>query len=267
MGDFNGKVVLVTGGVSGMGAALARIVVREGGRIAIADLNDELGQAMVDELGKDNASFARTDVSRFDEMTAFVDGAADRFGQVDGLFNNAGIGGMGSTVDLDEETLMNVIRVDLMSVFYGCKAALKHMLPAGKGAIVNNASVSGMLGDYGMSSYNMAKGGVVNYTRAAATDFAKKGVRMNTICPGTIDTPLFAGLKKAPSVFEQFVAAVPMGRIGQPEEVAEMVAFLLSDKASYMSGAVIPVDGGLTATTGFPDLAPHMEELQKAFNS
>lgn len=267
MADWSGKVVLITGGVSGMGASLARIVVRDGGRVALCDLNDELGAEMVSELGADKATYTTTDVSNLEAMTAFVDGAASHYGQIDALFNNAGIGGMGSVTDLSEEAFEKVIRVDLFSVFFGCKAVLRHMLPAGKGAILNNASVSGMLGDYGMSSYNTAKGAVVNLTRALAVDYARKGIRVNAICPGTIDTPLFAGLKKAPSVFENFVGIVPMGRIGQPDEIGEVASFLLSDRASYMTGAIVPVDGGITCTTGFPDLAPFMEELQRAFNS
>lgn len=267
MSDWNGRVALATGGASGMGAAFARIVVRDGGKVAICDLNEELGGKLVEELGADNCTFTRCDVSSFEDMTAFVDGSAAHYGRIDAMFNNAGIGGMGSVMDLDIATFDTVMKVDLYSVFYGCKAVLKHMLPTGKGAILNNASISGMFGDYGMTSYNTAKGGVINFSRALALDVANKGVRVNVVCPGTIDTPLFAGLKKAPSVFDTFVSNVPQGRIGVAEEVGEVAAFLLSDKASYMTGAVIPVDGGITCKTGFPDLAPFMEELQKAFNS
>lgn len=267
MADFTGKVALVTGGASGMGASFARIVVRDGGKVAIADLNSELGAAMVAELGADNASFASTDVSAFAAMTAFVNGAVERFGAVDVMFNNAGIGGMGTTMDLSEEAFRHVLQVDLFSVFFGCKAVLPHMLKVGKGAIVNNASISGLRGDYGMTAYNTAKGAVVNYSRALAMDVARQGVRVNVICPGTIDTPLFAGLKTVPEVFDKFVNAVPMGRIGKPEEVAEVVAFLASDRASYMTGTIVEVDGGVTATTGFPDLAPYMAEMMRAFGT
>lgn len=267
MSNFTNKVALVTGGASGMGAAFARIIVRDGGKIAICDLNEELGNEIIAELGPDKATFTRTDVSDFADMQAFVDGAAAHFGKIDIMFNNAGIGGMGSTGDLDPDTFRRVIEVDLFSVFYGCKAALPHMLKNGGGAIVNNASIAGMQGDYGMSAYNTAKGGVVNYTRALAVDYATQGIRANVVCPGTVDTPLFAGLKAAPSVFDNFIKAVPMGRIAAPEEIAEVAAFLASDAASYMTGAVIPIDGGVTATTGFPDLAPFMEELQRAFNA
>lgn len=267
MADWDGKVALITGGASGMGASVARIVVREGGKVGICDLNEELGAQLVDELGPDKALFCKTDVGELDEMTAFVDGAVSHFGKVDAMFNNAGIGGMGSVVDLDEASFERVIRVDLFSVFFGCKAVLRHMIPAGKGAILNNASISGMFGEYGMSSYAAAKGGVINLSRSIALDVARKGIRVNTLCPGTVDTPLFSGLKKAPSVFETFVGNVPMGRIGAPDEIGEVAAFLLSDKASYLTGAVIPVDGGITCKTGFPDLAPFMEELQRAFNS
>lgn len=264
---FDGKVALVTGGASGIGAAFARTIVRDGGMIAIADLNADLGQSLVAELGTDRAAFFRTDVAEQEDMNRFVDSAADHFGHIDILFNNAGIGGMGTTLDLDAATFRRVIEIDLFSVFYGCKAVLPHMLENGSGAIVNNASIAGMLGDYGMTAYNTAKGGVVNYTRALATDMSKSGIRVNAICPGCVDTPLFAGLKSAQSVFENFIRAVPMARIGRAEEVAEVAAFLASDKASYMTGTIIPVDGGITATSGFPDLAPFMETLQKSFNA
>ena len=267
MTHWTGKVALVTGGASGMGAAFARIVVRDGGKVAICDVNDALGAEVVAEIGAENCSFTHCDVSSFEEMTEFVDGAVAHFGKVDAMFNNAGIGGMGSVMDLTPETFDRVLKVDLYSVFNGCKAVLKHMVPQRSGAILNNASISGMLGEFGMSSYAAAKGGVINLSRSIAMDTAKHGIRCNTVCPGTIDTPLFAGLKKAPSVFDRFVANVPAGRIGLPEEVGEVAAFLLSDRASYMTGAVIPVDGGITATTGFPDLAPYMDELRRAFEA
>jgi len=262
---WTGKVALATGGASGMGAAFARIIVRDGGKVAICDVNDALGAEIVTELGAENCTFTHCDVSSFEEMTAFVDGAVAHFGKVDAMFNNAGIGGMGSVIDLTPEAFDRVLKVDLYSVFNGCKAVLKHMVPQRSGAILNNASISGMLGEFGMSSYAAAKGGVINLSRSVAMDAAKHGIRCNTICPGTVDTPLFAGLKKAPSVFEKFIANVPAGRIGLPEEIGEVAAFLLSDRASYMTGAVIPVDGGITATTGFPDLAPYMDELRRAF--
>lgn len=265
MARFDGKVAVITGGASGMGAAFARIYVRDGGKVALCDLNMDLGQEMVNELGKDNATIVKCDVSKMTEMSDFVDGAAVHFGRIDAMFNNAGIGGMGSTMDLTDEYWRKVIEVDLYSVFYGCKAVIPHLRKAGGGAIVNNASVSGLFGDYGMAAYATAKGGVVNYTRNLAVDFARENIRANVLCPGAVDTPLFSGLKAAPAVYDAFIKAIPMKRPAQPSELGEVVAFLVSDAASYMTGAVVPVDGGLTCTTGFPNMNDYMEELQKAF--
>jgi meso-butanediol dehydrogenase/(S,S)-butanediol dehydrogenase/diacetyl reductase len=261
---LTGRVAVITGGASGIGKATALRFLAEGARVVVGDLNAEAGAALLAEVGDDALRVQTTDVSDEQQVEALIATATTTFGQLDILFNNAGIGGMGSTPALAPETWHRVIAIDLNSVFYGCRAAIPHMKRGG--AIINNASISGMAGDFGMAAYNAAKGGVVNYTRTLALDLARDGIRVNAVCPGAIDTPLFAGAKSIPELMEQWDARIPMGRLGRAEEVAEVVAFLASDAASYITGCILPVDGGQTAGTGLPDMNIFMDKL-KAYYS
>lgn len=262
---FAGKVAVVTGGASGMGAAVASQLHREGAKVVVADMNEALGQEFVGQLGN-GAIFKACDVSREDDVQALMDHAVDVFGSLTLLFNNAGIGGMGSATETPSELWRRVLEVDLFSIFYGCRSAIPHMRAAGGGAIVNNASISGLAGDFGMAPYNAAKGGVVNFTRNLALDYAAEGIRVNAVCPGGIDTPLFAGIKQLPGLVDGFIKAIPMKRLAQPEEVAEVVAFLLSDAASYVAGAIVPVDGAVTAGTGLPSFTEFFANLKEQYN-
>lgn len=251
---FEGKVALVVGAASGIGAATARLFAREGARVALGDIDEAQGTALAAELGPDVALFHRCDAGRREEVEALVERTAANFGGIDILFNNAGIGCFAETPDLDPELWHRVLAVDLHAVFYACRAAIPHLRARGGGAIVNTASISGMFGDYAFTAYNAAKGAVVNYTRALALDHGKDNIRVNALCPGLVDTPLTAGIKRMPGALEEWARGIPLGRAGRPEEMARVVAFLASDDASYVTGCILAADGGKTAATGQPNL-------------
>jgi meso-butanediol dehydrogenase/(S,S)-butanediol dehydrogenase/diacetyl reductase len=251
---FSGKVAIITGGASGIGAATVRRFHGEGASVLIADVNDALGEAFVQELGAGRALYRHVDVSSWDDVAGMVDGAVEAFGRLDILFNNAGVGSFAATPDVSLEEWRRVIDIDLSGVFYGCRAAIPVMKAHGGGAIINTASASGLAGDYSFAAYNAAKGGVVNYTRAAGIDHARDGIRINAVCPGPVDTPIIAGIDAWQGVRDAWNERVPMGRFARADEIASVVAFLASDDASYMTGAIISVDGGLTAHTGQPNL-------------
>jgi meso-butanediol dehydrogenase/(S,S)-butanediol dehydrogenase/diacetyl reductase len=254
--DFTGKVALITAGASGIGAAAAQLFVERGGKAVIADIDEAGGQALADRLGN-AASFQRCDVADIADASAVVDGAVARFGRLDCLFNNAGKATMSVTPDTDPADWKMVIDITLNSVFYRSRAAIPHLRAAGGGVIDNTSSVSVMSGDYMMAAYNAAKGGVINYTRAMALDHADDNIRVNAVCPGLIwDTAMTRHLADLPGGWDPWKKSIPMRRGGNAVEVARTMLFLASDEASYITGAAIPVDGGLTAQTCFPDLRP-----------
>lgn len=252
--QFEGRVAIVTGGASGIGAATARRLHAGGASVAIADLGTSTGAELAATFG-DRGIFIATDVADPDAVQALVDQTVGRFGRLDILVNNAGIGCFGSTTELPVADWQRVIEIDLNAVFYGCRAAIPAMRQSGGGAIVNTASASGMAGDFHFTAYNAAKAGVINYTRSVAIDHAHENIRCNAVCPGPVDTPIIAGVTTVPELHEIWNATVPMGRFARPAEIAEVIAFLASDAASYVTGASVPVDGGLTAHTGQPNLA------------
>ena len=260
--QLKNKVTVITGAASGIGAATARRFAREGARLLLGDLNEAGGEALADELSRAGvaARFHRTDVRQAAEVEALMQRAVDLHGRLDVVFNNAGIGAYGKTPDLDLEVWRQVISIDLDGVFYGCRFAIPHMRRTGGGAIINTASISGLFGDYGLVAYNAAKGAVVNLTRAVAIDHARENIRVNAVCPGPIETPLLGPLLTLREAREKYAELIPMGRVGQPDEIASAVAFLASDDASYITGAALVIDGGVTAATGQPSFSRLMGE-------
>jgi meso-butanediol dehydrogenase/(S,S)-butanediol dehydrogenase/diacetyl reductase len=206
----------------------------------------------------DAVDYLRCDVADPDAVDEAVADAAARLevhGRgVDVLVNNAGIGSFGPAPALPVDEWRRVFDVNVGSVFYACRRVIPLMQGRGGGVIVNVASISGLRGDYGFGAYNASKGAVVNYTRALALDHARDEIRVNAVCPGLIDTPLTAGLHTVAGLLERWRAAIPLGRAGRPDEIAATVAFLASEDSSYLTGAAIVVDGGITAGTGQPDV-------------
>jgi meso-butanediol dehydrogenase/(S,S)-butanediol dehydrogenase/diacetyl reductase len=250
---FADKTVVVTAGASGIGLATARLFHAEGARVVIGDIKDRLDDADAAGFEPGRLLYRQVDVSDWDQMQALMAAAVETFGGLDVLFNNAGIGRLATTPELDVAEWRRVLDVTLSGAFHGCKAAIPLMRARGGGAIVNMASASGVAGDFGFAAYNAAKGGVLNYTRAVAIDHAREGIRVNAVCPGPIETAPKKHMDAIPHARERWEDSVPMGRFGAPEEVATVVAFLASPDASFITGASIVIDGGLLAHTGQPD--------------
>lgn len=251
---FEGKVAVITGGASGIGAATARRLVAEGASIVIADVQADGAEALALELG-DVAEPYELDVTDLAAVERMMSITVERFGKLDIVFNNAGISSMGRVDEIEVDHWHRVIDVDLNAVFYGCRAALPHLRANGGGAIVNTASISGLFGDWGLPAYNAAKGAVMNLTRTLAADHARDNIRVNAVCPGGVETAMTDSLVQSRRAQAQYERLVPMARMGNADEIAAAVAFLASDDASYVTGHGLVVDGGVTATTGQPNFS------------
>lgn len=253
-GRFAARVAIVTGGASGIGAATARALATEGARVVIADVDRERGAAVAAEIG---GQFDVVDVSDDAAVQALVSGTAQRLGRLDVMVASAFATAVGPISRLALADWERTLAVTLTPAFTALRAAVPVMRAQGGGAIVHVASVSGLGGDRGLAAYNAAKGAVVNFTRTAALELAGDGIRVNAVCPGVIDTPaLRRALARAPEREATLAAAVPVGRLGRAEEVARAILFLASDEASYITGSMLIIDGGLSAGTGIPDLVP-----------
>lgn len=241
MGRFTGRVALVTGGASGIGAATARRIVDEGGSVVIADIQDALGAELAARLG-DRAVFVHLDVADEESWAAAVAAATGRFGRLDILVNNAGVGHYDTIEETTTETWDRVIAITQTSVFLGQRAASQALKATGNGAVVNVSSVYGIIGGIGSSpAYHAAKGAVRTLTKNTAVAWWPEGVRVNSVHPGFIDTPLLKDKR------DRIIATTPSGRLGTAEEVAAVITFLASDEASFVTGAEFVVDGGHTA--------------------
>ena len=258
-GRFDGKVAVITAGGSGIGAATARRFVQEGAAVVVADLSGKRAQAVAQELsdGGGRAVWLKMDAAEPEGVEATVNLALDRYGRLDVMFNNAGLAELGRLEEYSIEGWNRVLAVTLTSVFLGMKYCLPIMHRQGAGTIINTASISGTGADYGMASYNAAKAGVINLTRTAAIENATRNIRVNCVCPGAINTRVaqLLGGERADEFRRVQGQAHPIGRMGEPEEIANTVVFLASDEASFITGEAIRVDGGVTARTGLPDLS------------
>ena len=251
-GKLDGKVLMITGGSTGIGQAAARRCVADGAAVLIADVNEAAGRATAEalEAGGGKAFFLRVDVTKNAEVNAAVAEVVKRYGRLDGAFNNAGIdGGFANTVKMTEEAFDRCIDVNLKGVWLCMKAQIEQFLAQGSGgAIVNTASVAGLVGTRGGIAYCASKHGVVGMTKCAALDFAKKKIRVNAVCPGIIKTPMLEHMASLTNTsMDAYAAQEPVGRLGEPREIGDTVAWLLSDEASFVTGVSMPVDGGWTA--------------------
>lgn len=251
MREFDGKVILITGGTSGLGEAAAKLLASRGAKVAITGRREEQGNTVVAAIkaARGEAMFIRADVTRRGDVEAMVATTVDRYGRLDGAVNNAGIAGapFNAVADLPEEDWFNVINTNLNAVFMSMKFEIPAILKSGGGSIVNMSSMYGLIGsDIGHGAYAAAKHGVIGLTKTAAIDYAQQGVRVNALCPGYCHSEMVDPYVDAePALFEKLLKRhSAMNRLGESDEVAEAIAWLLSSSSSFINGVAMPIQGG-----------------------
>ncbi len=251
MTRIEGKACIVTGAGSGIGRATAIRLGEEGGRVVCVDLDGESARETASAIGKERAEAVAADVSDPRAVERYTALCAERFGGVDVVVNNAGVNIPGVFHEVSDEVVDRTLAVNTKGPLYGCRAAIPYMLERGGGSLVNVASVNGLVSEPFLAVYSTSKGAVVMLTKGVALDYAKQGIRCNVICPGWVDTPInhphaemLGGLQR---VYETIDSFQPIGRPGEPVEIANVALFLASDESSFMTGAVVSVDGGMTA--------------------
>ncbi len=252
---FDGKIALITGGNSGIGEATAVRLASEGAKVAIVARERERGEALAEQIGRDGgeAAFFEADMLEHDDIKRMVDQVMERFGRIDVLVNNAGIINFGSVVTADIDEWDTLMATNVRSVFLVSRYVLPHMIEGGGGSVVNLGSNLSLVGTRGAAAYATSKGAIVQLTRAMALDHVDDKIRVNAVCPGTIDTPLVQRQRvgrteeQLRQSDERLKQRHPIGRMGTPEEVANVIAFLASDEASFVTGSCYSVDGGYIA--------------------
>jgi NAD(P)-dependent dehydrogenase (short-subunit alcohol dehydrogenase family) len=257
-GRLAGKVALITGAGSGMGRAAAELFAGEGAKVVVTDVVDDAGNATVAAVraAGGDAAYVRADVSKAADCEAMVQCATDTYGGLHVLYNNAGIfpADDGGVLDTPESTWEKVMEINLKGVWLGCRAGIPAMIASGGGSIVNVASFVAIVGAAtAQIAYTASKGGVLSMTREIAVEYARQGIRANSLCPGPIQTPLLEELLSDPERRARRMVHIPMGRLGRAEELAKAALFLASDDASFMTGAQLVVDGGITAAYVTPE--------------
>ena len=254
---LKGRIALITGGTSGIGKATGILFAKEGAKVVLVGRDEVKGKMSLEEIRKygGEAIFVKADVSKSIEVQGMVEHAIEKYGRIDVLFNNAGVNPVGTAENTPERVWAEAIGINLTGVFLCCKYVIPHMLRQGGGVIINTGSVNSFMSWENEVAYSASKGGVLMFTKATALDFAKKNIRVNCICPGLVVTPMvqkiWDELPDPKSAEERIVRKHPMHRAAMSEEIAKVALFLASDDSSFITGAAIPVDGGILS--GWPD--------------
>jgi meso-butanediol dehydrogenase/(S,S)-butanediol dehydrogenase/diacetyl reductase len=252
MNRFEGKAVIITGAGSGIGAATARRFLKEGACVTLTGRREHKLQETIAGFDAAKSLVHPGDVTDEKFVKRLVEDTVTRFGRIDVLVNNAGMAIFGPFEQTTTEDWRKVMETDLNSVYFSCREALPHLLKT-KGSIVNLSSASGVGGDWGMSSYNAAKGAVTNFTRALALEYGARGVRINAVAPSLTSSEATVDLQRSAAVMAAFVDRLPIGRAATPDDIAGVIAFLASEDAVFINGVILPVDGGLGASNGQPN--------------